>query len=115
LDANDRGQDRKLWGDGFEIETIINTRVAKAGYVIAEVPSFEFSRLHGQSNLNTWRDGGRVLRALVVERVNGKGRGKGKQRNLARRRPSRNRIAIAMPALDNALDQHTEPQAPISA
>jgi glycosyltransferase involved in cell wall biosynthesis len=74
LDAADVGRDGKLWGDGFEIETIINTRVAKAGLSIAEVASFEFERLHGESNLNTWRDGLRVLRALLVERVNRKGR-----------------------------------------
>jgi glycosyltransferase involved in cell wall biosynthesis len=61
------------WGDGFEIETLINTRIAKAGLRITEVPSFEHERIHGQSNLNTWRDGLRVLRALLVERVNGKG------------------------------------------
>jgi glycosyltransferase involved in cell wall biosynthesis len=63
----------RQWGDGFEIETIINTRVAKAGLRIAEVPSYEHRRLHGNSNLNTWRDGGRVVRALLVERFNGKG------------------------------------------
>jgi glycosyltransferase involved in cell wall biosynthesis len=59
----------KLWGDGFEIETIINTRMAKAGMRIAEVPSFEHARVYGQSHLHTWRDGARVLRALVVERL----------------------------------------------
>ncbi|MGK5110467.1 MULTISPECIES: glycosyltransferase family 2 protein [unclassified Geodermatophilus] len=74
LDAGDRGSDAKLWGDGFEIETIINTRMAKAGMHIVEVPSYEFERIHGESNLNTWRDGLRVLRALVVERANRKGR-----------------------------------------
>ena len=116
LDADDRGQDGRLWGDGFEIETIINTRVAKARFVIAEVPSFEFSRLHGESNLNTWRDGGRVLRALVVERVNGKGRRKGTQRFLARRHLPRDRAAaIAVPALDAAPNQRTERPAQISA
>ncbi|GAB4082253.1 glycosyltransferase family 2 protein [Modestobacter muralis] len=73
LDATDRHTESKLWGDGFEIETLINTRVAKAGLRITEVGSFEFERIHGSSNLNTWRDGLRVLRALVVERVNGKG------------------------------------------
>ena len=66
--------ERKLWGDGFEIETIINTRIAKAQMRIVEVPSFEFDRIHGTSNLNTWRDGFRVLRALFVERLNGKGK-----------------------------------------
>jgi glycosyltransferase involved in cell wall biosynthesis len=74
LDAGDRGSEDRLWGDGFEIETIINTRVAKAKLRIVEVPSFEFERIHGTSNLNTWRDGVRVLRALAVERLNGKGR-----------------------------------------
>ncbi|MCZ2829869.1 glycosyltransferase family 2 protein [Modestobacter sp. VKM Ac-2986] len=74
LDAEGRSREQKLWGDGFEIETLINTRVAKARLRIVEVPSFEFERIHGQSNLNTWRDGLRVLRALGVERLNDKGR-----------------------------------------
>jgi len=74
LDASGPADDRKLWGDGFEIETLINTRVAKAGLHIVEVPSYEHERIHGTSNLNTWRDGLRVLRALVVERFNGKGK-----------------------------------------
>jgi glycosyltransferase involved in cell wall biosynthesis len=74
LEPGTRSADEKLWGDGFEIETIINTRMAKAGMRIEEVPSFEHERVHGISNLNTWRDGFRVLAALVVERVNGIGR-----------------------------------------
>jgi glycosyltransferase involved in cell wall biosynthesis len=71
LNAADRGQVDKMWGDGFEIETIINTRMAKAKVRIVEVPSFEFDRIHGDSNLNTWRDGFRVLCALIAERFNG--------------------------------------------
>jgi glycosyltransferase involved in cell wall biosynthesis len=67
-------EDRKLWGDGFEIETLINTRIAKAGLRVTEVPSYERPRIHGESNLNTWRDGFRVLRALLVERVSVKGK-----------------------------------------
>jgi len=73
LDPRAEETSGKLWGDGFEIETIINTRMAKAGMRITEVPSFEHDRVFGTSKLNTWRDGGRVLRALLVERVNGKG------------------------------------------
>ncbi len=73
LDPRPQATSGKLWGDGFEIETIINTRMAKAGMRITEVPSYEYDRVHGTSNLNTWRDGSRVLRALVVERLNGKG------------------------------------------
>jgi len=57
-----------LGSDGFEIETEIVARALLAGLRIAEVPSFEALRRHGESNLNTWRDGGRVLRTLVRER-----------------------------------------------
>jgi glycosyltransferase involved in cell wall biosynthesis len=74
LNASDNGQTERTWGDGFEIETLINTRVAKGKLRIVEVPSFEYERLHGTSNLNTWRDGMRVLRALVIERLNSKGK-----------------------------------------
>ena len=56
------------WGDGFEIETLINCRVAARGLQIHEVPSVELERIHGESNLNTFRDGARVLRTIVTER-----------------------------------------------
>jgi glycosyltransferase involved in cell wall biosynthesis len=64
-----------LWGDGFEVETLINIRAAKAGLVIVEVPSHEHRRLHGQSNLNTFRDGLRVLRTILREHRNRRVRG----------------------------------------
>jgi glycosyltransferase involved in cell wall biosynthesis len=54
--------------DGFEVETLINIRAAKASLRVAEVPSFEESRIHGESNLNTFRDGFRVLRTILRER-----------------------------------------------
>lgn len=57
--------------DGFEVETIINVRAAKAGFNVVEVPSFEKSRLHGLSNLNAWRDGKRVFKAIMNERLSG--------------------------------------------
>ncbi len=56
---------------GFEVETLINIRIAKAGLKIAEVPSFEFDRIHGESNLNALRDGIRVLRTILRERFLG--------------------------------------------
>ncbi|MEO7059011.1 MAG: glycosyltransferase family 2 protein [Lapillicoccus sp.] len=56
------------WGDGFEIETLINCRVAAASLQIHEVPSIELERIHGESNLNTFRDGFRVLRTIMTER-----------------------------------------------
>jgi hypothetical protein len=60
--------DGRLWGDGFEVETLINIRVAKAGLVVSEVPSFERPRIHGASNLSAVSDGLRVLRTILVER-----------------------------------------------
>jgi glycosyltransferase involved in cell wall biosynthesis len=56
------------WGDGFEVETLIHVRVAKAGLAVAEVPSFEHARIHGVSNLNAFSDGIRVLRTILTER-----------------------------------------------
>jgi glycosyltransferase involved in cell wall biosynthesis len=54
---------------GFEIETLINVRVAKLGLNVVEVPSFERARRTGVSNLNARRDGMRVLRTIVAERI----------------------------------------------
>jgi len=59
---------KKLWGDGFEIETLIAIRVTVARLAIAEVPSFEHSRIHGVSNLTAFSDGLRVLRMIFAER-----------------------------------------------
>ena len=63
---SDRG-DGRLWGDGFEVETLLNIRIAKTDLVVAEVPSFEHSRIHGASNLNAVTDGIRVLRIILSE------------------------------------------------
>jgi hypothetical protein len=57
-----------LQADGFEIETEIVVKALRAGIVMGEIPSFEAPRRNGESNLNTWRDGWRVLTTLVVER-----------------------------------------------
>jgi glycosyltransferase involved in cell wall biosynthesis len=56
-----------LWGDGFEIETLINIRVAAHKLKVTEVPSVEAARLHGVSNLNAVSDGTRVLRTILTE------------------------------------------------
>jgi glycosyltransferase involved in cell wall biosynthesis len=52
---------------GFEVETVVNLRVAKADLRIAEVPSYEYLRISGASNLRTFRDGARVLRSIMRE------------------------------------------------
>jgi glycosyltransferase involved in cell wall biosynthesis len=62
------GRDGPLWGDGFEVETLIHVRAARAGLTVTEVPSFEYPRIHGASNLNAFRDGIRVLWTILTER-----------------------------------------------
>ncbi|MEU4624108.1 glycosyltransferase family 2 protein [Actinoplanes sp. NPDC023801] len=59
--------DGRLWGDGFEIETLLNLRAARADLKITEVASFEHNRIHGVSNLNALTDGVRVLRTIARE------------------------------------------------
>lgn len=63
------GDTDMIWGDGFEIETLINVRVASAGAQIAEVGSVELERIHGVSNLNAVSDGIRVLKTILHERM----------------------------------------------
>ena len=55
--------------DGFEVETLIHVRIARAGLAVAEVASVEHERLHGESKLSATRDGLRILRLIVRERV----------------------------------------------
>jgi hypothetical protein len=55
--------------NGFEVETLINVRIAKAGLVVHEVPSYEQDRIFGASSLNAIRDGIRVLSTIGVERI----------------------------------------------
>ena len=67
-------------GDGFEIETMIIGRFAFAKAIIIEVPSYEYDRYYGESNLNAIRDGFRVLWTILRDRVHGR-----RYRDLARR------------------------------
>ena len=59
----------RLTAAGFEIETQIVTHALRAGFRIAEVPSFEAARRFGESNLRTFRDGSRVLHELLRARL----------------------------------------------
>ncbi|HEY9440714.1 MAG TPA: glycosyltransferase family 2 protein [Streptomyces sp.] len=53
---------------GFEIETLMNIRVVQAGLRVQEVPSHEYNRIHGVSNLSAVRDGLRVLKVILREK-----------------------------------------------
>lgn len=55
--------------DGFEIETLLGIRALRAKLEVAEVPSFECPRIHGVSNLQVIRDGLRILRLIILERL----------------------------------------------
>ena len=61
--------DLYLDGEGFEIETMMNIRALRAGLKIAEVPSFEAERIHGEGRLRTFPDGWRVLMTVFRERL----------------------------------------------
>ncbi len=92
-----------LRGDGFEIEALIIGRFALSGAAITEVPSFEFRRYHGRTNLNTFRDGFRVLNTLLQDRRYAR-----QIRQLAKRRNTSGRTAPQRPGWmkDNVLTQH---------
>lgn len=57
---------------GFEIEAQLHLRMCKANLEIVEVPSFEHARIHGTGHFRTFKDGWRVLKMIVQERVNGR-------------------------------------------
>lgn len=65
--------DRLDWlgidSDGFEIETLIAIRAHRAGLRTSEVPCFEASRIHGNSNLRAFQDGVRIFRVIMRERL----------------------------------------------
>lgn len=58
-----------ITSSGFEVETLMNIKVATAGLVVAEVASIEGARLNGESHLHVVSDGLRVLRTILRERV----------------------------------------------
>jgi glycosyltransferase involved in cell wall biosynthesis len=62
-------ESKKEYGRGFEIETLLFTRAHKIGLKVSEVFSFEYPRIHGVSNLSTFKDGWRVLTCMFRERL----------------------------------------------
>jgi hypothetical protein len=59
----------RLHSDGFEIETEICVHAVIADLAVAEVPSYELNRRSGVSNLHPLKDGWRVLRVLIRNRL----------------------------------------------
>jgi hypothetical protein len=76
---------------GFEIETLMNIRAARAGLRVQEIPSHEHRRLYGVSNLRVVSDGCRILKVITAEAL---------RNHLPR---YRNRRAVGAPETDLAL------------
>jgi|GEM_PF-4569835 len=55
--------------DGFEVEALMSIAAVGADLTIAEVPSVETARRYGVSNLSARRNGVRILRSIIAERV----------------------------------------------
>jgi glycosyltransferase involved in cell wall biosynthesis len=74
--------------EGFEIESLLNIRMHLAGLKITEVPSVEYPRIHGTSNLRAFKDGWQILRLILQER------GKMKQFSLLQRKTLPTQITL---------------------
>ncbi len=60
-----------LKAKNFEIETEIFIKAKKMGLKVVEIPSIEFRRRHGKSNLKAIPDGIRILRTIIEEFIEG--------------------------------------------
>ncbi|MBJ7339227.1 glycosyltransferase [Mycolicibacterium sp.] len=58
-----------LHSNSFELEAMIIGRFALSGAAITEVPSFEYRRYHGRTNLKTFRDSLWALRTIMRDRI----------------------------------------------
>lgn len=56
-----------VWGDGFEIDTLINCRVAAAGLDVTEVPCVQLQRPFRAGNQHVLEGGFRVLKTVATE------------------------------------------------
>ncbi|MCW4024995.1 MAG: glycosyltransferase family 2 protein [Candidatus Bathyarchaeota archaeon] len=52
--------------NGFEIETEVFIKAKKLGLKVVEVPSIEYERKSGKSNLKTFRDGYKILKTIAI-------------------------------------------------
>lgn len=90
--------------DGFEVETVMNIRVAQAGLRVHEIPSHEYARMHGESNLRVIRDGWRIVKVIMREKFPGR-----KHRQLQRARKPVPEISpaplVAVQVTEGSLDR----------
>jgi glycosyltransferase involved in cell wall biosynthesis len=69
-----KGAIKKLYpylkSTNFEVETEIFIKAKKLRLKVEEVPSIEYRRRNGKSNLSIFRDGFRILKIIIKELVN---------------------------------------------
>jgi glycosyltransferase involved in cell wall biosynthesis len=58
-----------LESNNFEIETELFIKAKKLGLTVVEVPSWEFKRRHGKSNLHSFRDGFKILKTIALASI----------------------------------------------
>ena len=58
---------RQLKSKNFEIEAEVFIKAKKLGLKIVEVPSIEYERKNGNSNLDSFRDGFSILKTILRE------------------------------------------------
>jgi glycosyltransferase involved in cell wall biosynthesis len=87
---------------GFEVEAMMNVRAAAAGLRIQEVPSFEYPRLHGVSNLKIVSDGWRIARVIAREWSRVRSARESRSRTAARPTVIAETLSPPSPALDLA-------------
>ena len=56
-----------LTSENFEIETEIFIKALRLGLDVKEIPSTEYKRQNGESNLNTFRDGFKIFKTIATE------------------------------------------------
>ena len=59
----------RLCSEGFTIETEMYVKAMKAGMRIREIPSIEYRRRSGTSKLHAVKDGGAILKVMLLERI----------------------------------------------
>lgn len=101
---------RMMRGDGFEIEALMIGRLALSGATITEVPSFEYHRYYGSSNLKTFKDGFRVLWTILKDRFFAREIRKLAKRRYASKTPNPRRPGWMTDEPDHGIRRHDSHQ-----
>jgi len=83
---------------GFEIETMMNIRAARADLRVQEIPSHEKCRVHGTSNLRVVFDGWRIFKVIAAETLANRRTRSRMRRELATSEPELSVPSVAVTA-----------------